>query len=182
MIFGAGRGTTYRTQCRKGDQVGVSLKGEDRARSSGEVLPFPTTPSASIAGRTMQESVYRRREPERHLPEVAPNILVVLIDDAGPGLPTTFGGEVRTPTMHRVCAEGVTFNRFRRFTNRPVTRGLDSRHRQPRLRPAASRRVWRKGSVVGHAVNAHGDGKDERVVLAGSHLDAIGVAYPEPSL
>ena len=26
-----------------------------------EVLPFPPTPSASTAGRTMQESVYKRR-------------------------------------------------------------------------------------------------------------------------
>ena len=26
-----------------------------------DVLPFPPTPSASIAGRTMQESVYQRR-------------------------------------------------------------------------------------------------------------------------
>jgi arylsulfatase A-like enzyme len=41
----------------------------------------------------MQESVYRRRVEPRRLPDDAPNILVVLIDDAGPGLPTTFGGE-----------------------------------------------------------------------------------------
>ena len=31
-----------------------------------DYLPFPPTPSASIAGRTMQESVYKRRvEPRR---------------------------------------------------------------------------------------------------------------------
>ena len=54
----------------------------------------------------MQESVYRRREPVRRLPEDAPNILIVLIDDAGPALPTTFGGEVRTPTLDRVCGGG----------------------------------------------------------------------------
>ena len=59
-------------------------------------LPFPPTPSASRAGRTMQESSYANRQPERRLPEDAPNILIVLIDDAGPGLPTTFGGEVAT--------------------------------------------------------------------------------------
>ncbi len=29
-----------------------------------------------------------------------------------PGLPTTFGGEVRTATMDRICAEGVSYNRF----------------------------------------------------------------------
>ena len=38
--------------------------------------------------------------------------MIVLIDDAGPGLPTTFGGEVTTATMDRICAEGVSYNRF----------------------------------------------------------------------
>lgn len=60
----------------------------------------------------MQESVYRQRQHVRRLPDDAPNILIVLIDDVGPALPTTFGGDVRTPTMDRVCAEGITFNRF----------------------------------------------------------------------
>ena len=79
---------------------------------SAESLPFPPTPSASTAGRTMQESVYKRRVEPRRLPEDAPNILIVLIDDAGPGLPTTFGGEVDTPTMDRVVGEGIAYNRF----------------------------------------------------------------------
>jgi hypothetical protein len=39
-----------------------------------EVLPFPPTPSASIAGRTMQESVYKQRVEPRRLPADAPNI------------------------------------------------------------------------------------------------------------
>ena len=75
-------------------------------------LPFPPTPSASIAGRTMQESVYERRVEPRRLPASSPNILIVLIDDAGPGLPSTFGGEVQTPTMNRIVAEGIAYNRF----------------------------------------------------------------------
>ncbi len=75
-------------------------------------LPFPPTPSASIAGRTMQESVYKRRVEPRRLPPDAPNILIVLIDDAGPGLPSTFGGEVETPTMDRLVREGIAYNRF----------------------------------------------------------------------
>jgi arylsulfatase A-like enzyme len=77
-----------------------------------ESLPFPPTPSASIAGRTMQESVYKRREEPRRLAEDVPNILIVLIDDAGPGLPTTFGGEVQTRTMDRIVREGIAYNRF----------------------------------------------------------------------
>ncbi|MFZ3330112.1 MAG: arylsulfatase [Candidatus Acidiferrales bacterium] len=75
-------------------------------------LPFPPAPSASIAGRTMQESVYKRRVEPRRLPVGSPNILIVLIDDAGPGLPSTFGGEVQTPTMDRIVKEGITYNRF----------------------------------------------------------------------
>jgi arylsulfatase len=76
------------------------------------VLPFPPTPTASIAGRTMQESVYRQRVRPKRLPDDAPNILIVLIDDAGPGLPDTFGGEVRTDTLTRIRHEGISYNRF----------------------------------------------------------------------
>ena len=77
-----------------------------------ESLPFPPTPSASIAGRTMQELVYKERVKPRRLPADAPNILIVLIDDAGPALPATFGGEVETPTMDRIVKEGIAYNRF----------------------------------------------------------------------
>ncbi len=80
--------------------------------SSSDVLPFPPTPSASIAGRTLQESMYAERVRPRRLPEDAPNILIVLIDDAGPGLPSAFGGEVRTDTLARIYQEGIGYNRF----------------------------------------------------------------------
>ncbi len=79
---------------------------------SAESLPFPPTPSASTAGRTMQESVYKQRVEPQRLPEDAPNILIVLIDDAGPGLSTTFGGEVQTRAMDRVVGEGIAYNCF----------------------------------------------------------------------
>ena len=36
----------------------------------------------------------------------------MLIDDAGPALPSTFGGEVNTPTMDRIVKEGIAYNRF----------------------------------------------------------------------
>ena len=79
---------------------------------SADSLPFPPTPSASTAGRTMQESIYKRRVEPRRLPEGAPNILIVLIDDAGPGLPSTFGGEVNTRAMDRIVGDGIAYNRF----------------------------------------------------------------------
>jgi arylsulfatase len=62
--------------------LGASLVMPARAQ---EILPFPPKPSGSKALPTMQESTYSPLPAERHLPEDAPNILVVLIDDVGPG-------------------------------------------------------------------------------------------------
>jgi arylsulfatase len=77
-----------------------------------DVLPFPPTPSASKAGVTIETSVYQKRaEPER-LPPDAPNILIVLIDDVGNGTPSTYGGEISTPTLSRIAEMGVSYNRF----------------------------------------------------------------------
>lgn len=83
-----------------------------RTIPNGSSLPFPPKRSGSTAGVTMQESVYSPAPAKKRLPEDAPNVLIVLIDDAGPGLPETFGGEVHTPTLSRVHREGVGFNRF----------------------------------------------------------------------
>jgi hypothetical protein len=60
----------------------------------------------------MQDSVYSPRPAPKRLPADAPDILIVLIDNAGPGLPSTFGGEVTTPTMDRIVAGGIAYNRF----------------------------------------------------------------------
>ena len=77
-----------------------------------EILPFPPKPSGSIAGRTMQESIYSPLPPVPHLPKDAPNILIVLIDDVGPAQSDTFGGEIHTPTMSRLAKAGIAYNRF----------------------------------------------------------------------
>lgn len=78
----------------------------------GSVLPFPPTPSASIAGQTLQESTHKRRvEPDR-LPKDAPNILIILVDDAGFGTPDTFGGFAHTPVLSKLRDEGISYNRF----------------------------------------------------------------------
>ncbi len=77
-----------------------------------EVLPFPPEPSASIAGRTLAESVHQKRQVPERLPDDAPNILVVLIDDVGPGQAGAFGGEINTPTLDSLAQEGIAYNRF----------------------------------------------------------------------
>jgi arylsulfatase A-like enzyme len=77
-----------------------------------EVLPFPPTPSASRAGLTIQDSTYQKRVEPRRLPDGAPNILIILMDDVGPATPSTYGGEINTPTLDRVAKAGISYNRF----------------------------------------------------------------------
>lgn len=75
-------------------------------------LPFPPKASGSFAGRTLADSTYAPLAPERHLGDDAPNILIILIDDAGPALPAPLGGAINTPTLERIRNEGLGFNRF----------------------------------------------------------------------
>jgi hypothetical protein len=77
-----------------------------------EVLPFPPQPSSSIAGRTIQDSIYNPLPPSSRLPKDAPNIIIVLIDDVGPAQTDTYGGEIHTPTLSRIAQQGISYNRF----------------------------------------------------------------------
>ncbi|MBD0400106.1 arylsulfatase [Flammeovirga sp. EKP202] len=77
-----------------------------------EVLPFPKQKSKSKAGLTIKNSVYQPTPKEKHLSDDAPNILIILIDDAGPATASTYGGEINTPTLSRVANMGVSYNRF----------------------------------------------------------------------
>ncbi len=80
--------------------------------ADGSVLPFPPVPSASVAAPTLQASRHQRREAANHLPAGAPNILIILLDDVGFGLPSTYGGDIRTPTLSRIAGTGVSYNTF----------------------------------------------------------------------
>lgn len=45
-------------------------------------------------------------------PKGAPNVLLIITDDAGFGVPSTFGGFIPTPTMDRLASEGLRYNRM----------------------------------------------------------------------
>lgn len=83
-----------------------------QAINDGSTLPFPPVPSASIAKPTLQESTHKRREQANYLPEDAPNILIMMMDDVGFGQTDTFGGEIHTPTLTRLRNEGIAYNTF----------------------------------------------------------------------
>jgi arylsulfatase A-like enzyme len=75
------------------------------------VLPRPPQPFEGIAKRSLEGSVPSFTQSVKP-PSGAPNILLVLIDDAGFGNPSTFGGPVATPTFDKLAAEGLRYNRF----------------------------------------------------------------------
>ena len=77
------------------------------------VLPIPDRTFGGTIGRTLRDSVPDwSMIPGPKAPSDAPNVLVVLIDDAGYGAPGTFGGPISTPNLTRVRDMGVTYNRF----------------------------------------------------------------------
>ena len=43
-------------------------------------------------------------------PKDAPNVLLIITDDAGFGVPSTFGGVIPTPTMDRIANNGLRYN------------------------------------------------------------------------
>ena len=45
-------------------------------------------------------------------PKDAPNILLIITDDAGFAVPSTFGGVIPTPTMDKLAAEGLSYTQI----------------------------------------------------------------------
>ena len=80
--------------------------------ADGSVLPFPPAPMAGVAAPRLQDSTMIWPPAQQHLPADAPNILIVLLDDVGFGVSETFGGEVHTPTLDRLAAEGIAYTQF----------------------------------------------------------------------
>ncbi len=86
----------------------MSDRAIDRTR-----LPIRRPPFSGVANQTLGGSE-PGWEQIGHVkpPEGAPNVLVVLIDDAGFGNPSAFGGPIDTPNYDRIAGEGLRYNRF----------------------------------------------------------------------
>jgi arylsulfatase A-like enzyme len=78
-----------------------------------DVLPIPDQPYQGTPPLDAKdpEAKFPPIEPLRP-PAGAPNVLIVLIDDAGFGSSSAFGGPCQTLTAERLAAEGLKFNRF----------------------------------------------------------------------
>jgi len=101
------------------DKKGIRALKDGLAEAMGKfvpdrtVLPIPDRSFGGTAGRTLDESAFDWTiVAGQKAPEEAPNVLLILIDDAGFGQPDTFGGAIRTPNLTRVQKQGITYNRF----------------------------------------------------------------------
>ena len=86
-----------------------SAASEPAQRS--HVLPIPPAPFAGRIDARPETSVADWPKAPR-APVGAPNVVVILLDDAGFAAASTFGGLAETPTMTRIADEGVRYNRF----------------------------------------------------------------------
>src|SRR5262245_23056967 len=92
----------------QGDVMG---RGNDSVART--VLPIPARQHVGV-------TTYDAKDPDTSFPPIerlrppggAPNILVILVDDAGFGSASAFGGPCATPTAERLAANGLRFNRF----------------------------------------------------------------------
>jgi arylsulfatase A-like enzyme len=76
-------------------------------------LPIPNLPHVGL-------TTYDAKDPDTKYPPIqdlrppegAPNVFVILIDDAGFGASSAFGGPCQTPNFEKLAANGLKYNRF----------------------------------------------------------------------
>jgi arylsulfatase len=94
--------------------LAVETTGQDGAANAtttitGDQLPAP---DPAFGGEIKQDALNSKIwwPPRIVPPGKAPNILLIITDDAGFGVPSTFGGVIPTPTMDRIAAQGLRYN------------------------------------------------------------------------
>jgi arylsulfatase A-like enzyme len=81
-------------------------------RETPSVRPRPDFRFPGEVGRTYLDSDKAQFPQPVQPPEGAPNVVLILLDDAGFGQFGTFGGGIPSPTMGKLAAEGLRYNRF----------------------------------------------------------------------
>jgi arylsulfatase A-like enzyme len=77
-----------------------------------ESLPRPDFRFKGQVGRTYQDSDPPTFPQVLRPPKGAPNVLLILLDDAGFGQFSVFGGGVPSPNMEKLAAQGLRYTRF----------------------------------------------------------------------
>ncbi|MEZ5276103.1 MAG: arylsulfatase [Opitutaceae bacterium] len=84
-------------------QAAAALKSGD-----GNAIPYPKKEWKGVQGKTLADSKpYFVGQPKA--PDGAPNVLVIMLDDAGYSNATSYGGVMRTSTFDRIANEGIRY-------------------------------------------------------------------------
>ena len=89
------------------------MSSQDQDNIQRNVLPIPDQPYVGL-------TTYDAKDPDTHYPPIrdlrpptgAPNVLIILIDDAGFGSSSVFGGPCQTPNLQKLAANGLRYTRF----------------------------------------------------------------------
>lgn len=99
--------------------AGPAVRKSLHRRVSGLALALALLPTQLLAqaasdrvGRTVEDSHPPHWPAEPQAPKGAPNVLVILTDDVGFGVTSTFGGAVPTPAFDQLAQGGLRYNRF----------------------------------------------------------------------
>lgn len=77
----------------------------------GRYLPNPATPFGGVINLNAKDSK-PCWPPQIVPPKGTPNILLIMTDDAGYGISSTFGGVIPTPTLDRLAKVGLRYTQF----------------------------------------------------------------------
>ena len=77
-----------------------------------KVLPRPDFKFRGKVGKTYKDSDPPEFPQPIQAPAGAPNIVLIMLDDTGFGQYSTFGGGIPSPTLDKLAAEGLRYNRF----------------------------------------------------------------------
>ncbi len=83
----------------------------DRARLDGSQLPRPDPAFKGKIGETYKDSTPSFPQSVTAA-KGSPNVLLILLDDVGFGMCSTFGGPVPTPHMEKLANNGLKYTRF----------------------------------------------------------------------
>ena len=95
-------------------ETGGSKPGSPSATTTLDGKQLPPPPDRHFGGKIERNVVDSEPywPPRVVPPEDAPNILLIITDDAGYGVSSTFGGVIPTPTMDRVARDGLRYTHF----------------------------------------------------------------------
>ena len=86
----------------------LSCANEQVKKEAANSIPYPLEEWKGVQGKVLSESTPYFVGP-RKAPKGAPNVLVIMLDDAGYSDAGSYGGAMQTPTFDRIGNEGIRY-------------------------------------------------------------------------